>query len=263
MTSKDQTSLEAMGHHLPKHTAEESSVTDELAKAFEESQLPLAQKLATFPRHVRRQDLSRFLAKYELFQLSVGAHGSIVECGVFAGGGLFSWYHFASILEPYNHSRRLIGFDTFTGFPSVAAPDIEHGTSQHLREGAFQTNSQIAVEIERLASIHDKNRPLGHIPRVELVQGNADSTIPNYLEKNPHLLINLLYLDFDLYEPTSVALKHLLPRVVGGGVVVFDELNCPDFPGETVALLEQVDLKDVKLRRLPIDPYISYFVKAE
>jgi hypothetical protein len=266
MPLKDQSqhsALATMGHNLPKHTAEESSATDKLARAFEESQLPLAQKLETFPRHVRRQDLSRFLAKYEVFQLSLGAHGSVVECGVFAGGGLFSWYHFAAILEPYNHSRRVIGFDTFTGFPSVSARDVEHGTSEHLHEGAFQTHSAIAGEIKRLLDIHDMNRPLGHIPRVELVEGDSRKTIPDYIERNPHLLISLLYLDFDLYEPTKVALDYFLPRVVGGGVVAFDELNCRDFPGETAAFLENADLKNVRLRRLPIDPYISYFVKAE
>jgi hypothetical protein len=37
--------------------------------------------------------------------------------------------------------------------------------------------------------------------------------------------------------------------------------NCAEFPGETRALLETLDLKDVQLRRLPIDPYISYFVR--
>lgn len=265
MPSEDHThnpALAAMGHHLPKHTSDEKCVTNQLAEAFEESQLPLAQRLETFPRHVRRQDLSRFLTKYEVFRLSLGVHGSVVECGVFAGGGLFSWYHFASILEPYNHSRRVIGFDTFTGFPNVTERDADHGTSEHLHERAFQTHSQIEVELERLVSIHDKNRPLGHIPRVELVEGNACVTIPDYIERNPHLLISLLYLDFDLYEPTRTALDHLLPRVVGGGVVAFDELNCRDFPGETAALVDRMNLSNVHLRRLPMDPYISYFLKG-
>lgn len=73
------------------------------------------------------------------------------------------------------------------------------------------------------------------------------------------MLISLLYLDFDIYEPTKVALKHLYPRVVKGGIVAFDELNKVDYPGETVALLESMDLPGLK--RLPYDPDISYFVK--
>jgi len=80
-------------------------------------------------------------------------------------------------------------------------------------------------------------------------------------EKNPHLLVSLLFLDFDLCEPTKAALNALFPRIVKGGIVAFDELNCAEFPGEKRALLEFRDLSRVELRRFPIDPYISFFVK--
>jgi hypothetical protein len=43
--------------------------------------------------------------------------------------------------------------------------------------------------------------------------------------------------------------------------VAFDELNCPEFPGETQALLETLGLAGVRLGRFPFDPHISYFVK--
>lgn len=71
-----------------------------------------------------------------------------------------------------------------------------------------------------------------------------------------------MYLDFDIYEPTKVALAKLWPRVVKGGIVAFDELNCAEFPGETLAFLESIDLAQVELRRFPFEPYISYFVKC-
>ena len=234
---------------------------DELCDAFEASPVTLAQKLQTFPRHVRRQDIARFLVKHELFRLSLPANGSIVECGVFAGGGLFSWLHFSAIYEPYNHTRRIVGFDTFAGFPEIHPNDETDKKSVHARAGAFQTTGSIMEELEHLADIHDRNRPLGHVAKVELVEGDATQTIPAYVERNPSLLISLLYLDFDLYAPTKAALESLLPRVVKGGVVAFDELNCPEFAGETTALLESLELKSIELRRFPSDPYISYFIR--
>jgi len=236
-------------------------VVEELSRAFGNSSLPLAQRLQNFACHVRRQDIARFLVKHELFKLNLAANGSIVECGVFAGGGLMSWMHFSAIYEPFNHTRLVIGFDTFAGFPQVHEKDTAVSTSEHLHQGAFKTSDAIVEEITRLAAIHDRNRPLGHIPKVELVAGDACRTIPQYVRAHPHLLISLLYLDFDIYEPTKAALKHLYPRVVKGGIVAFDELNCAEFTGETVALLETLDLKQAELRRLPYDPYISYFVK--
>lgn len=254
-------SLKQLGHHGARYTEGEKDAVGQLCDAFERSPLPLAQRLQTFPRHVRRQDIARFLAKYELFKLSSAANGSVVECGVFAGGGLMGWAHCSAILEPYNHTRRVIGFDTFSGFPGVHDKDSARGTSEHLHEGAFRTSDTILDELQRLAEIHDSNRPLGHVPKVELVAGNACETIPRYVEEHPHLLVSLLYLDFDLYEPTKAALEYLYPRVVGGGIVAFDELNCAEFPGETTALLETVDLGQIRLCRFPFDPYISYFVK--
>ncbi|MCZ7637094.1 MAG: TylF/MycF family methyltransferase [Verrucomicrobia bacterium] len=247
--------------HGAKHTAVEKSLMGRLAAAFEASPLPLELRLQNFPRHARRQDVARFLAKHELFQRVLGVHGSIVECGVWAGGGLLTWVHFSAIHEPYNHTRRVIGFDTFAGFLEVHQKDREHGTSEHLQAGALRTAAGIQQEIEGLAALHDQNRPLGHIPKVELVPGDACETMPRYVAEHPHLLISLLYLDFDLYAPTKAALEHLYPRVVQGGLVVFDELHCPEFPGETTALLEQFDLRHTAVRRLPFDPYISYFVK--
>ena len=84
---------------------------------------------------------------------------------------------------------------------------------------------------------------------------------PAYVESHPHLLISLLYLDFDLYAPTKAALDYLLPRVVRGGIVAFDELNSEDFPGETMAALESSVFALGPLQRLPYDPYISFVVK--
>lgn len=259
--SRSSTSLRQLGHHAKLHLPKEENVIDDLCAAFENSSVPLAQRLETFPKHVRRQDLARFLVRYEIFKMNLGVHGSVVECGVFAGGGLMTWAQCSSILEPYNHTRRVIGFDTFTGFPGIHDKDTSSGTSEYLHEGAFQTSTDIVDELNHIASIHDRNRPLGHIPKIELVQGDSCETIPQYLEQNPHLLISLLYLDFDLYEPTKAALEHFLPRVVRGGVVAFDELNSPHFPGETMAFIEAAGLASGPLCRFPTDPYISYYVK--
>ena len=253
--------LKSMGHHEAKHTSTEKTGIQSFCEAFESSTVPLPQRLQNFPCHVRRQDITRFLTKYELFQLALPVHGNVVECGVFAGGGLASWLHFSSILEPYNHTRRIIGFDTFNGFPSVHAKDTASGSSDHLHKSAFKINLDMKKEISGLIQLHDQNRPLGHIPKVELVQGDACKSISHYVKEHPSLLISLLYLDFDIYAPTKAALEHLLPRVVKGGIVAFDELNCPEFPGETTALLESFDLSDIPLRRTNLDPHISYFVK--
>lgn len=77
---------------------------------------------------------------------------------------------------------------------------------------------------------------------------------------NPHLIVALLYLDFDLYEPMKLALDKILPLMPKGAVVAFDELNCEDFPGETTALSEVIGIDKLSLTRFPFEPWISYAV---
>jgi hypothetical protein len=243
------------------YKSEESQIFEELYRSFDQSSLSLAYKLQAFPLFVRRQDIAYFLCKYEIFKQIVNTNGSIVECGVFVGGGIMTWLHCSSILEPYNHTRKIIGFDTFSGFPQIDQSDLSTGTSEHLHVGGLNVSNSVQDELTDIVSIHKKNSPLSHINKVELIAGDACESIPNYVENNPHLLISLLYLDFDIYKPTKAALQQLFKRVVKGGIVAFDELNCKQYPGETIAMLEEFDLANVELKRFPFTTHMSYFIK--
>ena len=72
---------------------------------FDKSLFSTKDKLRFFPKYVRRQDLARFIAFYELFKKQIKSKGSIVECGVHQGGGMMTWAKLSSILEPYNYHR--------------------------------------------------------------------------------------------------------------------------------------------------------------
>src|SRR5690606_8723857 len=95
-----------------------------LEEYFTTSPGSATEKLENFAKYVPRQNLARFLARYEIFKLIQGIQGSIVECGVLFGGGLLSFAKLSTILEPYNFQRRIVGFDTFTGFPEVDKKDL-------------------------------------------------------------------------------------------------------------------------------------------
>ena len=120
--------------------------------------------------------------------------------------------------------------------------------------------ADVQAEIEGLAAIHDTTRYLGHIPKVSLIPGDARDTIPIFIKDHPHLLVSLLFVDFDLYEPTKIALEHFLPRMPAGAIVAFDELDNPLWPGESLAMLEVNNERRLKLERLPFDPYIGFAV---
>lgn len=225
---------------------------------FDESSCATDKKLANFSKYVRRQSIARFMAQTEIFKLQLPVKGSIVECGVHHGGGVMTWAKLSSTLEPYNYHRKIIGFDTFEGFPNVAPIDMLN--RPEVKEGMFSEAYDTYEELMSCIREYDENRFLNHISKIDLVRGDANLTIPAYLENNPHLLVSLLYLDFDIYEPTVTALKTLLPKMPKGAILAFDEVNNQHWPGETRALLEQLNIRDCELRCFEYEPNISYMV---
>ena len=225
---------------------------------FEQDAGSILNKVDAFPKYATRQSIAKFLTKYELFKQIINVNGSIVEAGVLHGGGTLAWAKLSSILEPTNHTRKIIGFDTFEGFPSVDEKDLKGTDGSLIKVGELQGSTYESVS--EAVSIYDENRPLSHISKVELVKGDIAETAQNYLNENPHLVVSMLYLDVDLYEPTKVMLETFVPKMPKGGIIVFDELNAKMFPGETVAVDEVLGLKNLSIKRFPFDSYVSYAV---
>lgn len=249
---------EAFSMYDPKtRTAADLEYANSLGKYFEQSVGTTLDKLRHFAKYVPRQNLSLFLARNELFKRIVDVHGAIIECGVFLGSGVLGWAQLSAIYEPYNHVRRVVGFDTFEGFPGLSEKDGEVGLDYAV-PGGLATGAK--ADIEEAVRLLDLNRPVGHIPRVELVQGDGCKTIPQYLKDNQHLVVALLYLDFDLYEPTKIALETIVPRMPKGSIIAFDELNQKQWPGETLAVNDAVGIRNLRIQRFPFTPQMSFAV---
>ncbi len=211
----------------------------------------MTKEFKNFTKYVRRQDLARFMVQYEIFKRQLKIKGSVVECGVHHGAGIMAWAKISSILEPYNYRKKIIGFDTFEGFPSVA--DIDNS-----KTGMFAEDYNIFEELSGCIKEYNENRFLNNIDKVELIKGDANKTIPTYIENNKHLLVSLLYLDFDIYEPTKTAINCFLPRMSKGSIIAFDEINNENWKGETMAMLESLNIKDYKIESFSFEPNISF-----
>jgi len=230
---------------------------ESLEKYFINSPGTFVWKLQNFAKYVPRQSLTRFIVKLEMFKKVLGLQGSIVECGVLAGGGLMVWVQLSAIFEHLNYQRKIIGFDTFGGFAKMS-PEDKTGTSHLLHQGALAMDSY--DDILESARLYDMNRFLGDIPKVFLVKGDIKKTVPKYLKDNPETIISLLYLDVDVYEPTKVALEYFVPRMPKGSIIAFDELNDRGWAGETVAVLKTIGVRDLRIQRFYYDTKISYAV---
>lgn len=251
----DNDASEAYRFSANTRSARELGYLARLEQLLNESGFSATERMMNFPLYTPRQDLARFLCKVEVFKRVLDVQGSIIECGVLFGGGLLGWGQLSAIYEPSNHQRRVIGFDTFSGFPPLADADHASESAEAQLEGLKIDSHD---EIMRCVELFDQNRSIGHVPKIELVRGDAIETIPRYAAANPQLIVSLLYLDFDVYEPTKVALEQFLPRMPKGAVVAFDEVNLKDWPGETIALRELLDVSSLRLERFPYGSTISF-----
>ena len=64
--------------------------------------------------------------------------------------------------------------------------------------------------------------------------------------------------DLTLYEPTKKCLELIRPHLAKNSIVAFDELTLEEYPGETIALIEEWGLSDYEIIRNPISPHQSY-----
>ena len=217
------------------------------------------EKLENFACYVPRQSMARFLCLSEIFKLALNVHGDVMECGVNWGGGLMTFAQLSAIWEPVNLQRRIVGFDTFSGFESIS-PEDAHAVIQtaERRAGGYKADS--LADLRDTVALFDSNRFIGHIPKVELVEGDVAQTVPAYLQREPQTVVSLLHLFFEFYEPRYVFIVLFLPRMPKGAVIVFDELNNRTWPGETLAVMEALNLPRLRIQRFTYEPHVSYAV---
>jgi hypothetical protein len=238
-------------------TSDEINQRCEMDEFFARSLGTNIEKLQNFAKFVPTQEIRKFICRYELFRKTLNTHGSIIECGVLFGGGLMTWAQLSEIFEPVNHTRNIVGFDTFSGFESLSDKDMT-GSAHHGKIGGLAVDSY--NDLSECIDLFEKSRFLKHIRKVRLVKGDIKETLPRYLNENPHLVVSLLWLDFDIYEPTLIALRHLIDRIPKGGIVAFDELNHEVWPGETVAVREELGLNKLRIQRFSFGGTLSYAI---
>lgn len=155
----------------------------------------------------------KILARADLVRRIADVPGDIVDCGTFKGVSTLQFAHFLQIYRPHGIGR-VVSFDTFEArFPRVRVDEIASATDHMERLYEATAYDQLLEAIPRL----------GLQKRVEIVRGDIVETFPAYLSDRPGFRISLLHCDLDVYQATKDVLKLAWPRIVVGGMVVFDQ----------------------------------------
>jgi hypothetical protein len=227
-----------------------------LANLINSNPIPDNEKSFHTPLFLKRQELSKVLYFDYVYQQFLNTHGVIMEFGTRWGTNMVTLSNLRGIYEPFNYNRKIIGFDTFEGFKNTNTK--EDGKHDIIKEGAFSVTENYTDYLDQLLSIHQNESPLSHIKKYEIVKGDAPVQLSKYLSENPQTIIAFAH--FDIYKPTFDCLNIIKPHLVKGSIISFDELNDPNFPGETKAVNEAFGLNNIELKRFAPCPMQSYFI---
>ena len=235
----------------------EKDAYERLVRLLRSWAIPDNEILKDLPLFLTRATLGHTLFLDALYRRILNVSGCVFEFGVRWGRTQSLFASLRTLYEPYNMSRKLIGFDTFEGFPSVSKED---GAHSGVHQGALNVTENYQEFLEQVLKAQQDLGPRSHVPRFELVQGDATATLPAYLESHPETICALAYFDFDLFEPTQKCLIALRDVMTRGTVVAFDEIGHRAFPGETVAVKQVLGLSNITLQRDPRVPFASFLV---
>ncbi len=235
----------------------EQAARQQMGDLLFQNPIPQDQLLSNLGLFLESKHLARLLFMDFLYRQIIAVQGVVMEFGVRWGQNLALFSALRGIYEPFNRHRKIVGFDTFSGFPSIHEKD---GKSNMMVNGQLAVSPHYAESLQELLSLHETLNPINHIKKHELCIGDVVEELPRYLARCPETIVAMAYFDLDLYEPTVKCLELLRPRMTKGTILGFDELNDPDSPGETLALMEVFGLNHLKIQRFPFASRVSYVV---
>ncbi len=239
-----------------KNTNEEK-VLKEILNNFHKRPIPDRELMENLFMYLQKKDLSHLLFISEVYQKIINIHGNIFEFGTRWGRNVSLLSTLRGLFEPYNHTRKVVAFDTFSGFPNISSKDGKH---KSVKKGSYKVSKNYKEYLNQLLTIKESELPINHIKKFDIVKGDVSQTSKKYFRENPESLVALAIFDLDLFEPTKNALKVILPRMSKGSIIVFDELNHAAYPGETLAYLEAFKSHKYRLFRSPISASKSYII---
>jgi len=194
--------------------------------------------------HYELEDLQEGLGMgtwLEFVKKTEGLEGDILELGIYRGGTTTMTAHY---LKTLNSKRKIFACDAFMGLPY----EDKHSIWENAKGMYSETSESIVQKKLEKFDVADK---------VNLVKGLFEDTLYQQLSDKK---FSLVLVDCDLYDATKLSMEFVYPRMVKGGIIMFDdydrvnrdEATC----GETTAADEFCKEKNLQIDLFP-EPHIK------
>ncbi len=163
----------------------------------------------------------------QLFEQSLELEGDVVECGTFHG---LAAIQLAESIKEHELKKVLHIFDSFEGLSEIQEID---DTNKNISKKGLR--KQFAYSEEKV------QQNLHEFDFINFYKG----WIPLRFNEVEGLKFSFVHIDVDLYQPIKDSFEYFYPRVVKGGIIVFDDYgHTAQFPGAKKAIDEV--LKKIK-----------------
>jgi hypothetical protein len=217
--------------------------------------------LYSFEMSAREREWAQLCMYMEVMFKITDIPGDIAEFGVGSGISLLSFVRINEALQKdwdKLSKRQIYAFDSFQGLPKLTdhdQPSEGFNLPKQMHEGGYSGESALG----------QMARYVSEYPNVSLIKGWFSETVPPFLKNHQHVAFALVHIDCDLYESTRDSLGLVFERMAPGGIILFDELFHPAFPGETVGFWEVFNAssmaREFSIHRVSTMPWKKYLVR--
>ena len=189
--------------------------------------------------------LVKFLLLADIYKRFVHIPGVLCEFGTWYGQNAVLLENLRAIYEPFNRQRRILAFDTFTGYTE----------SKFAGTGLYATGTKYINYLDELLRCHERMNVYGHIPSGhELIEGDVVHTAPAYFREHQEVIVAFAFFDMGPYQPTYKALQAIKPHLVKGSIILLDEPTLADTPGEIIAFKHLFKPSEYRIEKCALYP---------
>jgi Macrocin-O-methyltransferase (TylF) len=204
--------------------------------------------------------LARIFATRELYEQIIDLPGIVVDIGTWRGQTAVLCENFRAIFEPLNFNRRIVCFDTFTGYQGFS--DVDKATALH-KDGTYSVGESYVDYLKALLVLHEQNNAMGHNNgKHKVIAGDCRNTIPQFFKDVPGEVVSLAFFDVNAFDPTKAAFQEVYERTVPQGVIAFWQLSRESMPAEAMVYKQEILGKlRHRIRRSRFYPGLTYIIK--
>jgi hypothetical protein len=192
------------------------------------SPLSITEAFQDFTIYTGYVNLAGDFCLYEMYKKIYELAGDIADVGVYKGRSFMLFVKLVKIFEPYSLTQ-VHGYDWFEGMkPSRDDGDSFASAEQYV--GDYQTLQKL-VEMQELSDI-------ARIHQLDLTKD-----LDEHFEVWRHLRFKLCFIDCGIKAVLEEAIKQFWPRVVKGGIMIFDHFCHLESPYESEIIEKYTDCK--------------------